>query len=57
MGVMTKPTTVPEDTLDGLLERIGILRENLISVERSLERMKSAKEPTKKSGQPTQPVG
>jgi hypothetical protein len=48
---MTKPATVHEDTLDSLLDRIGILREDLISVERSLERMKSAQKPTKKSGE------
>jgi hypothetical protein len=54
---MTKPTTVLEDTLDGLPDSIGILRENLISVERSLQRMKSARKPTKKSELPTQPVG
>jgi hypothetical protein len=33
-GIMTKPATVPEDTLVSLLDRIGILREDLISAER-----------------------
>jgi hypothetical protein len=48
---MTKPAAVHEDSLDSLLDRIGILREGLISVERSLERMKSVQKLTKKSGQ------
>ena len=50
-GIMTKAAAVHEDSLDSLLDRIGILREGLISVERSLERMKSAQKQTKKSGQ------
>jgi hypothetical protein len=39
---MAKPATIHEDTLDSLLDRIGILREQLVSIERSLERMKAA---------------
>jgi hypothetical protein len=40
--IMAKPATIHEDTLDSLLDRIGILREQLVSIERSLERMKAA---------------
>jgi len=39
---MAKPAKIREDTLDSLLDRIGILREDLVSIERSLERMKAA---------------
>jgi hypothetical protein len=39
---MPEESTVHEDTFDSLLDRVGILREELISVERSLERMKAA---------------
>ena len=55
-GIMTKPATVPEDTLVSLLDRIGILREGLISAEQSLERMKSAQKQTKKSGEQSRTV-
>jgi hypothetical protein len=53
---MTKPAAVHEDSLDSLLDRIGILREGLISVEQSLERMKSAQKQTKKSGEQSRTV-
>jgi hypothetical protein len=39
---MAKPTKIPEDTIEHLLDKIGILREELVSIERSLERMKAA---------------
>jgi hypothetical protein len=41
---MAKPAKIHEDTLDSLLDRIGILREELVSIERSLERMKAAQQ-------------
>ena len=46
---MAKPAKIHEDTLDSLLDRIGILREELVSIERSLERMKAAQQRAKKS--------
>jgi uncharacterized protein YheU (UPF0270 family) len=47
---MAKPRPkIHEDTLDSLLDRIGILREDLISIERSLERMKASQKLAKKS--------
>jgi hypothetical protein len=39
---MPEESTVHEDTFESLLDRVGILREELISVERSLERMQAA---------------
>jgi hypothetical protein len=39
---MAKPAKIHEDTIDSLLDRIGILRGQLISIERSLERMKAS---------------
>jgi hypothetical protein len=49
---MAKPTQGPKDTFDSLLDRIGILREELVSIEQTLARMQAAKnkEKTKKSG-------
>jgi hypothetical protein len=41
---MVEEYTVHEDTFESLLDRVGVLREELISVERSLERMKAAQE-------------
>jgi hypothetical protein len=49
---MAKAAKIREDTLDSLLDRIGILREDLVSIERSLERMKSAQKPAKDSARP-----
>jgi uncharacterized protein YheU (UPF0270 family) len=47
---MAKPRPkIHEDTLDSLLDRIGILREDLISIERSLERIKAAQKTGKGS--------
>ena len=46
---MDKPAKIHEDTLDSLLDRIAILREELVSIERSLERMKAAQQSAKKS--------
>jgi hypothetical protein len=42
---------IHEDTLNSILDRVGILREELIAIERSLERMKTAesKKPAKGS--------
>jgi hypothetical protein len=45
---MRKKASVHEDTFESLLDRLGILREELISVERSLERMKVAQKATAK---------
>jgi hypothetical protein len=45
---MAKPAKIHEDTLDSLLDRIGILREELVSIERSLERMKAAQQRARK---------
>ena len=48
--IMAKPPPkIHEDTLDSLLDRIGILREDLISIERSLERIKAAQKTGKGS--------
>ena len=38
---MVKVPKIQDDTLNSLLDRIGIVREELVSIERSLERMKS----------------
>jgi hypothetical protein len=46
---MAKPAKIHEDTLESLLDRVGILREELVSIERSLERMKAAQQRAKKS--------
>ena len=53
---MDKPAKIHEDTLDSLLDRIAILREELVSVERSLERMKAAQQRAKKAAVIQQPV-
>jgi hypothetical protein len=39
---VAKVTKIHDDTFSSLLDRIGILREQLVSIERSLERMKDA---------------
>jgi hypothetical protein len=39
---MAKPPKIREDNFDSLLDRISILREDVVSIERSLERMKAA---------------
>jgi hypothetical protein len=39
-GIVAKVPKFHDDTLSSLLDRIGILREELVSIERSLERMK-----------------
>lgn len=41
---MPKPTQDRKDTFDSLLDRIGILREELISIEQSLARMQATQE-------------
>jgi hypothetical protein len=41
-GIVAKMPKIHDDTFNSLLDRIGILREELISIERSLERMKAA---------------
>ena len=38
---MVKVPKIHDDTLSSLLDRIGIVREELVSIERSLERMKA----------------
>jgi hypothetical protein len=43
---MVKMPKIHDDTLGSLLDKIGIVREELVSIERSLERMKAA-EPKK----------
>jgi hypothetical protein len=37
---VAKVPKIHDDTFSSLLDRIGILREELVSIERSLERMK-----------------
>jgi len=44
--IVVEPSKLREDTIDSLLDRIGILREQLISIERSLERMKNSQPKT-----------
>ena len=39
---MVNVPKIHDDTLSSLLDRIGILREELVSIERSLERIKAA---------------
>jgi hypothetical protein len=39
---VAKVPKIYNDTFSSLLDRIGILREELISIERALERMKAA---------------
>jgi hypothetical protein len=39
---MAKPPKLHEDTFDSLLDRIGILCEELVSIEQSLARMQAA---------------
>jgi hypothetical protein len=39
---VAKVTKIHDDTISSLLDRIGILREELVSIERSLEGMKAA---------------
>jgi hypothetical protein len=41
--VGTERRKIHEDTLDELLDRLGNVREELLGIERSLERMKAAK--------------
>ena len=38
---MVNVPRIHDDTLSSLLDRIGIVREELVSIERSLERMKA----------------
>ena len=40
-GIMVNVPKIRDDTLSSLLDRIGIVREELVSIERSLERMKA----------------
>jgi hypothetical protein len=42
VGIVAKVPKIQHDTFSSLLDRIGILREELISIERTLERMKAA---------------
>jgi hypothetical protein len=46
---MAKSPKLHDDTFDSLLDRIGILREELVSIEQSLERMKASQKLAKKS--------
>ena len=39
---MAKVPKTHDDTFNSLLDRIGILREELVDIERSLERIKNA---------------
>ena len=39
---MAKIPKIQDDTFSSLLDRISIVREELVSIERSLERMKAA---------------
>jgi len=47
--IVARPAKIHEDTLERILDRIAILREELVSIERSLERMKAAQQRAKKS--------
>jgi hypothetical protein len=51
-GIMAKLHEIHDDTFSSILDRIGILREELVSIERSLERMKDA-ESKKAKGLPS----
>jgi hypothetical protein len=51
-GIVGKVPKIHDDTFSSLLDRIGILREELVSIERSLERMKDA-ESKKAKGLPS----
>jgi Mg2+ and Co2+ transporter CorA len=48
---VAKVPKIHDDTLSSVLDRIGILREELVSIERSLERMKDAE--SKKAKRPS----
>jgi hypothetical protein len=48
---VAKVPKIHDDTFTSLLDRIGILREELVSIERSLERMKDAE--SKKANLPS----
>jgi Mg2+ and Co2+ transporter CorA len=48
---VAKVPKIHDDTLSRLLDRIGVLREELVSIERSLERMKDAE--SKKAKRPS----
>ena len=44
-GFMSKrtPSNVREDTVDNLLDRLSVMREEILAIERSLERIQAAK--------------
>jgi hypothetical protein len=50
---MAKPLQTDKDNFDSLLDRIGILREELISIEQSLTRMRAAQEPADRELKPS----
>jgi hypothetical protein len=47
--IVAESSKIHEDTIDSLLDRIGVLREQLISIERSLERINASQKLAKKS--------
>jgi hypothetical protein len=51
-GIVVKVPKIHNDTFISLLDRIGILREELVAIERSLERTKDA-ESKKAKGLPS----
>jgi hypothetical protein len=50
-------TTVREDTVDNLLDRLSVMREEILAIERSLERMQDAKLEQGKDGSGEQNTG
>ena len=50
-------STVREDTVDNLLDRLAVMREEILAIERSLERIQDAKLEQGKDGSGEQNVG
>ena len=49
--------TVREDTVDNLLDRLSVMREEILAIERSLERIQDAKLEQGKDGSGEQNTG
>ena len=41
MAKSKQPTSPPDETLDNLLDKVSIAREDLLTIERTLERLRS----------------
>jgi hypothetical protein len=50
-------STVREDTIDNLLDRLSVMREEILAIERSLERIQDAKLEQGKDGSGEQNTG